>query len=71
MSKAQLCKKYGITIVENGYYNLHGKYVKLYDIYSADGCCWEKGMKSVKAIQEECEYWSENLLRIKKICKNF
>ena len=66
MSREQLSKKYGISIVENGYYNLLGKYVKLYDIYSADGCRWETGMRNIKSVKKECEEWAYELLSIKR-----
>lgn len=68
MTKEQLTEKFGITIVENGYFNYQGRYVRLYDIYSADGCCWEKGLQSVKAIYQECQHWKDAILRIKNIC---
>lgn len=65
MSKKSLEKKYGITIVENGYYDWKGRYIKLYDMYSADGCCWEKGLHTLKDIQNECKEWERSLLQIK------
>ena len=65
MSKRSLEKKYGITIVENGYYDWRGRYVKLYDMYSADGCCWEKGLRTLKDVQNECKEWERSLLQIK------
>lgn len=58
-------KKYGITVVSEGYhYNLLGKSVETFKIYSADGCIWEKGL-SKKAVKTECETWSRELLLIK------
>lgn len=66
MSKAKLEKKYGISIIENGYYNNHGRYVKLYDIYSADGCRWDAGFHTLKGVAEECAQWQDSLLSIKR-----
>ena len=71
MSKEQLEEKYGINIEENGYWNWQDKYVKLYDMYSADGCCWEKGFKTIKAVAEECRRYNKELLNIKKAYEEF
>ena len=70
MTRKQLEQKYGVTIVENGYYDCtqcNWKYIKLYDIYSADGCCWERGKRTIKAVEYECKYWAHSLLQIKKL----
>ncbi len=66
MSKAQIENKYGVAIVENGYFNMRGNYVKLYDLYTADGCRWEAGLRTIKAVYEECKEWAEAILNIKK-----
>ena len=65
MSKAQIEKRWGVKIIEDGYY-WFGKYVKLYNIYSADGCSWEKGLRTLKAVEKECKEWNDALLIIKK-----
>lgn len=70
-SQVQIKKVYGVTITENGYYDAKGRYVKLYDMYSADGCCWDKGKRSIKEVYEECLYWSAQLRRIKKLCEEW
>ena len=70
MSKAELEKRYGIQIVENGYYDWKGRYVRLYDMYSADGCCWEKGLHTMTEIHNECKEWRDTLLSIKNKCKH-
>ena len=67
MSIIQLEKKYGITVADDSYYNpIRNKFVKAYKIYSADGCRWECGLKTVKAIEKECNEWAETLLSIKR-----
>ena len=67
LSRTALESKYGIKIVDDGYYNpLKHRYVKAYKIYSADGCCWEKGLSNLKEVQAECEEWSKQLLDIKE-----
>ena len=71
MSRAQLEKRYGISIVENGYFDWRGRYIKLYDIYSADGCCWDKGKKTIKEVAEECKVWAHSLLAIKRLYERY
>lgn len=72
MSKAQIEKKYGIHIVKDSYFHpLEGKMKNAYTIYSADGCCWEKGLCSIKEIEEECKRWEDALLHIKTMTKRF
>ena len=65
MSRAQIEKRWGVRIIEDGYY-WFGRYIKLYNIYSADGCSWEKGLKTLQAVENECREWSDALLSIKK-----
>lgn len=65
MTSKQLIDKYGIDIVENGYYDWRGNYIRLYDMYSADGCCWDKGFSTIKAISDECIRYQKELLSIK------
>jgi hypothetical protein len=68
MSRKQLEKTYGITIADDSFVNpMNGRYVKAYKMYSADGCVWEKGLRTLAAIKEECETWKEQLLNIKRI----
>ena len=58
-------KKYGITLVEDGYYTYTGKYKKLYNIFTADGCCWEKGLTWAGYIME-CKEYGELFQKILK-----
>lgn len=59
-------KKYGVKVVSEGkHYNpLTGKWIETFKMYSADKCCWNKGM-SRKDVKLECEKWSKQLLSIK------
>ena len=66
MSRAQLEAYYGIKIRDDGFYSPRtGKYVKAYKFYSADGCLWENGLRTLKAVENECIEWSKHLLDIK------
>lgn len=65
MTARQLEKKYGIRIADDSYYSMTGKFVKAYKIYSADGCPWEKGLRTIKAVEQECKQWEKQLLAIK------
>ena len=70
MTKAQLEKKYGIRIVEEVCWRSSLKRnVKSYKMYSADGCPWENGLSSIKAVERECKEWESHLLKIKEQCK--
>lgn len=60
MTKKQLEEKYGVKIVEEGYWH------EGYRMYSADGCPWEKGLPTIKACENECKEWEEELLAIKE-----
>lgn len=72
MSRAQLEKKYGIKIADDSWYNpFTFKWVKAYKIYSADGCPWAKGLKNLKAVENECKYWETALLKIKSVVANW
>ena len=67
MNRLQLEKKYGITIADDTFYSpRRSKFVKAYKIFSADGCPWENGLSTLKAIEKECEQWEDALLDIKK-----
>lgn len=59
-------KKYGVKVVSEGHWfnDYTGKFVETFKMYSADGCCWEKGL-SRKGVKAECEKWSKELLKIK------
>ena len=59
-------KKYGVKVVSEGtWYNPYtGRSVETFKMYSADGCCWEKGLKR-KDVKAECEAWADALLSIK------
>lgn len=65
MTKALLEAKYGIRIADDSYYR-NGKLVKQYKIYSADGCPWENGLATIKAVEQECKQWEKQLLKIKQ-----
>ena len=60
--------KYGIEVVSEGeYYNpLNGKWTETFKIYTADGCCWEKGL-SRAGVKRECEEWADDILRIRDL----
>ena len=58
MSKKQLEKKYGIKIVKDECLNE-------YKVYTADGCKWTNGLSTIKAVENECNEWSKELLAIK------
>lgn len=60
MTKAQLEEKYGVRIEKEEYF------LNLYKIYSADGCPWEKGLKTIKDCEKECKRWGKELLAIKE-----
>lgn len=66
MTRKQIERKYGVKIVENGYYSFYGKYVKLYDMYSADLCRWDTGFLTIKGVEQECKKWEKELLDIKE-----
>ena len=59
-------KKYGITVTEERWWNpLTNRMMKTYNIYSADGCPWEKGLTR-EGVKKECEQWAKSLISIKK-----
>ena len=64
MTKAQIEKRFKVTIADDSYFGPTGRFVKMYKIYSADGCRWETGMKTLKAVYEECMEWKDTLLDI-------
>jgi hypothetical protein len=67
MTRTRIEKKYGVRIADDSFYNpISCKYTKAYRIYSADGCPWENGLRTLKAVQVECEKWEESLLKIKE-----
>ena len=58
-------EKYGITVIEEKWWNpLTNKQMKTYNIYSADGCSWAKGLNR-DGVRKECEQWAKELLSIK------
>ena len=63
-------KKYGIQVVSEGehYNHFSGKMVETFKMFSADGCCWEKGLSRAR-VKKECEEWGAQLLSIKKIAQ--
>lgn len=64
-------KKYGIKVVSEGthYNSLTGRSFETFKMFSADKCCWEKGM-SRKNVKAECEKWAKQLLEIKNNVEN-
>lgn len=66
MSRAQIEKRWGVRIVDDEPYWRGERLLPLYKIYSADGCTWENGLTSIKAVENECREWSDALLSIKK-----
>ena len=59
--------KYGVKVVSEGhYFTLDGRSVETFKMFTADGCCWEKGL-SRAGVKKECEEWSAQLLDIKKL----
>lgn len=65
MTGRQLEGKYGIKIADDSFYTMAGTLIKAYKIYSADGCLWENGLRSIKAVEQECKQWGQQLLAIK------
>jgi hypothetical protein len=63
MTKAQIEKRWGVKIVEDGY-TYRGD--KVYRMYSADGCPWEKGIRTIAGCERECREWDAQLTAIKK-----
>lgn len=63
----RLQKKYGIRIVSEGHhFTTYGcRQVETFKVYSADGCCWDKGLTR-KGLQEMCKADADALLGIKK-----
>lgn len=57
-------KKYGVKVVSEGHHYNGVKSVETFKMYSADGCCWEKGL-SRKGVKAECERWADHLITIK------
>lgn len=57
-------KKYGIRVASEGYWYNGALQIETFKIFTADGCCWEKGL-SRKGVKAECEKWGDALLRIK------
>ena len=66
MTRAQIEKKYGVHITDDSFWNPRtGRYVKAYAMYSADGCRWECGMRTIAQVEAECKEWEKALLDIK------
>lgn len=66
MTRAQIEKTYGVKIVDDSFYSYRkGRYQKAYKIYSADGCKWENGLHTIKAVETECKQWATELKGIK------
>ena len=68
MTRKQLEQKYSIRIADDSYVNpISGRFVRAYKIYSADGCCWEKGLRNLKAVKAECEQWKNAFAAIAEV----
>lgn len=63
MTKKQLEEKYGVRIERDDMF-LIDSYE--YRIYSADGCPWDKGFKTLKSVERECKEWAKELIAIKE-----
>ncbi len=63
----RLKKKYGARVVSEGfYYNpFLGRSIETFKVYSADGCCWDKGFTTLKSVEAMCKNDAEALLEIK------
>lgn len=66
MTRKQIEKRWGVSIVDDSYYDWNCEHVKYYKIYSADGCPWENGLRTLKAVERECREWNDTLLSIKR-----
>ena len=54
-------------IRDDSFYNPRtGKFVRAYRFCSADGCPWENGLRTLKAVEQECKEWAKHLLAIKE-----
>lgn len=70
-TKKGLELKYGIKTEDDSYYSpIKGRYVKQYKMYSADGCLWENGLRTIKAVEAECKDYENTLLGIKERVMN-
>ena len=66
MSRMQLEKRYGIRIVDDSYYNPYThRWCKQYKFYTADGCPWENGLRTLAHVERECKKWEREILAIK------
>ena len=65
MGTARYIKKYGIWVEpEEWWHPLRQTYCTTYIIYTADGCCWDKGL-SYKGVQNECKKYADTFIEIK------
>lgn len=71
MSRAQIEKRWGVRIADDGPFWKGQRLLKCYKIYSADGCQWENGLTSIKAVENECREWSDALLSIKRTVESY
>ncbi len=70
MGRATLEKRYGIKIANDDYFDpFSGKCVKQYKVYSADGCLWNYGLATMKAVEEVCRRNRDSLLHIKELAE--
>ena len=61
MTKKQIEKRWGVKIVEDDSWGGKG-----YKMYSADGCPWENGIRTIAGCEKECREWDAQLTAIKK-----
>ena len=68
MTREQIENKFKVVVADDSFIHpISGRYVRMYKIYSADGCQWENGLRSLKAVYDECKEWEETLAKIAKI----
>ena len=67
MSREQMEKRWGVRIISEPYWSpFRRKFRNDYIIYSADGCCWDKGFNTLKEVEDMCRTDNDALLSIKK-----
>ena len=62
MSKSQIESKWGVKVVLD-FKKGNSNY---YKIYTADGCPWENGLRSMIGVEAECRRYSSHILHIKE-----
>lgn len=62
MSKSQIEERWGVRIV----LDFKKGNTNYYKIYTADGCPWENGLRSMIGVEAECRKYTEQILEIKQ-----